>query len=1023
MNYRRSYRRALGAVCFAALAASPAWAADKSFLVSNGNWSTVGNWNPMGAPTAADNVFVGNTAGAVNGWSIVNVDSTVANLVVTDGMIVRTMNNALTVSGHTALIGRNISEAGTHYSSHVRVENGVAGTDFRTNTLTASDSATLRLTGGTFRADGLVDMQAGTSIWGSGVINLYANGATALRMNGHWNVDSSGMTVNQNGTGEIDLDGTIADDGYISLVQHNDGSNTSWLTINGTGLTDAYDETINLRGGAVLTMNLSEGWTLGANGLMNFLAPQVGNNGVLVAGSHAQLNGRLDIEGQNVAQFNAPVTFEGRADIGVFSTLRFQNDATLDGSEVVNTFSSYTIFNGDTTVIDATFRSDVAGAFGGYAVFNGATNLRGTLNVPDGGSQHKGTHTVSLASVINANLADLDGDGGTQWNVNAPLTVNAGTIESGSNVFDGTLNVNGGNLISPASLEMNVNGDAWTMNGTMNLTGAAGGLLAQTLRGDTMIVGGDLNVSGGNGMTARLRVAATGEVKINAGASLRLDGGSIANPNRIEGGSILGTGTLRATADHALVGSGTISAPITFTGNAELRASGGFLNINGAINDVGVIGTADSTGLLQVNNAWNTNVAERVELLGGDLRGAAVTNGGQIVGHGTVFVTQISNPGTIAAQGGELLINTIIDSIDLDGAGNTGIVRAESGNLIIADAPTTAFQGDAYVGAGRTMTFSQGWTAGSSARVNLTGTPAQPATVAGSQQTLVGATIVSGTGQFQISTNFSANSVTQTAAPSDMLVLRSNAFVTDGAAFNGPGELRNANGSVLTLDQNASVDIRVTNEGQMRVVNPGAGLASVHGFAQTASGELAIGLSGTVPGAQYDRLNVTTAATLGGRISLSVGGYNPAYLVSHEVLRADAITGRFATVNGIVVNATKYLAVTYDADSVFATAAIPGDANLDGNVNFDDLLVLAQNYGQFEESWVTGDFTGNSAVSFDDLLLTAQNYGSHLLINGAVGVDAGVSFAADWALAQSMVPEPATLVACVLLAPLAWRRR
>lgn len=52
-----------------------------------------------------------------------------------------------------------------------------------------------------------------------------------------------------------------------------------------------------------------------------------------------------------------------------------------------------------------------------------------------------------------------------------------------------------------------------------------------------------------------------------------------------------------------------------------------------------------------------------------------------------------------------------------------------------------------------------------------------------------------------------------------------------------------------------------------------------------------------------------------------------------------------------------------------------GDANLDGTVNFTDLLALAQSYGQSNSNWDQGDMTYDAAVGFPDLLTLAQNYG------------------------------------------------
>jgi hypothetical protein len=62
---------------------------------------------------------------------------------------------------------------------------------------------------------------------------------------------------------------------------------------------------------------------------------------------------------------------------------------------------------------------------------------------------------------------------------------------------------------------------------------------------------------------------------------------------------------------------------------------------------------------------------------------------------------------------------------------------------------------------------------------------------------------------------------------------------------------------------------------------------------------------------------------------------------------------------------------------VVEVPGVPGDANLDGKVDFADLLTLSQHYGLDRNStWSEGDFNGNGAVNFNDLVLLAQNYGS-----------------------------------------------
>jgi predicted outer membrane repeat protein len=68
------------------------------------------------------------------------------------------------------------------------------------------------------------------------------------------------------------------------------------------------------------------------------------------------------------------------------------------------------------------------------------------------------------------------------------------------------------------------------------------------------------------------------------------------------------------------------------------------------------------------------------------------------------------------------------------------------------------------------------------------------------------------------------------------------------------------------------------------------------------------------------------------------------------------------------------------ANELFDFHALAGDANRDQTVNFDDLLIVAQNYGMTGRTFSQGNFNYDSggAVGFDDLLLLAQRYGTNL---------------------------------------------
>jgi hypothetical protein len=97
-----------------------------------------------------------------------------------------------------------------------------------------------------------------------------------------------------------------------------------------------------------------------------------------------------------------------------------------------------------------------------------------------------------------------------------------------------------------------------------------------------------------------------------------------------------------------------------------------------------------------------------------------------------------------------------------------------------------------------------------------------------------------------------------------------------------------------------------------------------------------------------------------------------------------------------------------------------GDANLDGNVDFNDLVRLAQNYNTSNTNWFEGDFNYDGSTDFNDLVILAQGYNSPV-----PGEPVGsASFQADMAAAFASVPEPAS-AGCVVLgvSMLGMRRR
>jgi hypothetical protein len=98
------------------------------------------------------------------------------------------------------------------------------------------------------------------------------------------------------------------------------------------------------------------------------------------------------------------------------------------------------------------------------------------------------------------------------------------------------------------------------------------------------------------------------------------------------------------------------------------------------------------------------------------------------------------------------------------------------------------------------------------------------------------------------------------------------------------------------------------------------------------------------------------------------------------------------------------------SDAVVARATFAGDADLDGRVNFGDLLTLAKNYNAVFDAatpgwWSRGDFNYDGVVNFSDLLLLAKDYNAAMPAGPVPG--ASTEFNADVAAAvAAAVPEP-----------------
>jgi hypothetical protein len=180
-----------------------------------------------------------------------------------------------------------------------------------------------------------------------------------------------------------------------------------------------------------------------------------------------------------------------------------------------------------------------------------------------------------------------------------------------------------------------------------------------------------------------------------------------------------------------------------------------------------------------------------------------------------------------------------------------------------------------------------------------------------------------------------------------------------------------------------------------------------------------------------DDFKLEGAATLDlGRGTLIVSyGTNAASLIPiHDAIRAGYADGGWNGPGLISTAAADDASLAIGSDDVagiggnflLLRVTLAGDATLDGAVNFEDLVRLAQNYNA-DGDWAQGDFNYDGVVNFADLVKLAQSYNAALPSAEVPGASA--SFSDDLAAAFASVPEPSTGAILVLSAlGFAWPR-
>ncbi len=222
-----------------------------------------------------------------------------------------------------------------------------------------------------------------------------------------------------------------------------------------------------------------------------------------------------------------------------------------------------------------------------------------------------------------------------------------------------------------------------------------------------------------------------------------------------------------------------------------------------------------------------------------------------------------------------------------------------------------------------------------------------------------------------------------------------------GAALSRKTNLTARSGGVLLLNSNQHVRSLFADAGTIRLGTFGTRVIVTDTIAVNTDTGGAIDLTNNNLVYEYsgaNQVNVIRDLLVGGYAG---GAWNGIGLSSSQAVADTRTALGYAESTELFTSfPATFAGESIDSTSVVVRHTFYGDTNLDRNVNFDDLLRIAQNYAPTVggKSWARGNSNYNtpdnvaSAVGFDDLLLMAQNYNLFAVtVTGGRGRDGAAS--------------------------------
>ncbi len=806
-------------------------------------------------------------------------------------------------------------------------------------TISASGGAVHLLSGGTLSVTGTVTaVDAGSVVLtGSGTLNIQAVVTDGNGFGPILDVDAAHViTQNGDGVGNVTSAGTVTDATCSGTNGCGFYSGKSALTITGLGGPDhaifSGASKLTANGGLTgFTLQLLSGSTATVSAITNSEATIDG------AGSLLTVAGDFSLNTQSMTISNG-----GGAVIS-------GNLSQVEGAALSVTGTASSLSVGKDLSQNTGSDTDIYIAAGAAVTVQGdLAQVRGQVTV-DGA---KSSLTVDQDFTDAAGFADVTGA--------ATLTVNGSLVLDGGTTIDGFPISGGGNWDgagttintsepmfvgnkSSAGFFLNISGKAAVKSGNVTIAAAA-----DSMGSVDMTDLGTIWEVQSSGMT--IGQSGTGKFTMGSGAHLTFDGGTafaVGLSSGSHGTLTCDTASVDATAAPVSIGEEAGSTGVVSLTDSDFLAgktsmivgdsgSGGF-NFNGSSafsvtgasttfligNNAGSTGSVSGNGSLMVEGPATVGVSGN-GFLGSDggvlslTNAAGLTVGAKKGGTGTVVL----GPSSSLTLGGPLLVGDAgTGSIELDSNSKLTLPSANQVNVILGGQKggtgtmTVTSSGSfsdsepIIIGKGGKGVFD----ANLNATINIFGFTA-PFADGGQATVTVDGSTWTNTGNIYLGSPAAADppstlAVTggstmrvtdrMTIFQSGTVTIDSDSMMAVGSGdFGAGGTVRVSTGGILSGYGRVQGQVIVADGGQIFPGNS-PGIFNVTGnYQQLAGSTYSAEIGGTTAGADFDQINATGTATLGGTLKVRlVKGFTPAVGQKFQIVKAASTSGSFKVIS------------------------------------------------------------------------------------------------------------------------------